>query len=359
MSEWGNIVKDSLLEAGTYSYNELSCEVKLNQNESPFDIPAALKQEITEEVCRSHWNRYPSLTGTRLKLELSSFLGLPEKCIVVGVGSDEMLNAAASVVLEKNKSALRVEPTFQLYKQCAVSNGANEIVLQLNSDFSYPVEEIVRVLKNRKVDLFMLASPNSPTGNSLNLTDLEIILKSTDGLVVIDEAYYEFSGITAVSLLKKYRNLVITRTFSKAFGLAGLRVGYLLSDPDIVENIYKVKMPFSLNVFSEAAAITLLRNYGEIRKNIDTILKNKQSLINILRESTSVTVYPSDTNFFIIDVKQNGEKTAQDFADAGVAVRDVSHYPLLENCIRVTVGTEKENKIFSEVLKKICHEKTG
>ena len=200
MNNWHKVIKKGIRDKKPYAFTEVSAEVKLNQNESPYDIPQTLKQEIVKKVCKRSWNRYPSITSEPLRFALSKYLDVPVNHISVGVGSDELLGATASIVLSKDKTALFVEPTFQIYEQCAVTYEANRITLRLNPDFSYPVEKMLEVVKSRCVDISIIASPNSPTGNSIDVCALEEIIKATSGLVVVDEAYFEFCNVTVLPL---------------------------------------------------------------------------------------------------------------------------------------------------------------
>ena len=351
MEDWRTVIKPGVIAKKPYPYTELLTDIKLDQNESPYDLPESLKQEILDKCKRLNWNRYPSINGRYLIEALGGALGIAEDSLAVGVGSDDLLNAVAAAVLNPKKTVLYIEPTFSLYKQCAVTYEAQSIVCHFTEELSYPVETILKELADKQADLIFIASPNNPTGSLLELDSLEEILKHAKGIVVVDEAYYEFSGVTALDLQKKYRNLVITRTFSKAFGLAGLRIGYMTACSEIIECIQKVKMPFSLNVFCEVAAITILNNKQIIRQQVKQILKDKTVLWNALSAIPGIKVYPSAANFFAIDTGMPGKKTVVRIAEKGIAVRDISSHPMFENFIRVTVGTEEENKKLVEVMR--------
>ncbi len=351
--ELSRLIREEILRRDEYSFEYSDTEVKLDQNESPYDLPAQIKGEILEAAGSQKWNRYPSLDGSRLRQALSDQLQLPHAMISVGVGSDELLNAIGNMTLSPGKRMLIVEPTFRIYSQIQEVNDAMVISLSLDSDMAYPVEKIINVLSTVTVDLTVIASPNNPTGSSITIDDIERIAGTANGLVVIDEAYFEFSCITALPLLKKFNNLVISRTFSKAFGLAGLRAGYIIAEPDIIKCIHKVKMPFSLNVFSETAAVMLLNNMEIIENKLELIRVEKRFLYEQLQEMDEVRIFRSDANFFLIDTGMTGKKIVRELTGLGIAVRDVSNYPGLDNCIRVTVGKPKENRMFLAALKSL------
>ncbi|MFC1553777.1 histidinol-phosphate transaminase [candidate division KSB1 bacterium] len=350
MSKYMGKIKQSILDKKPYSFNEIQAEIKLNQNESPYDIPNEIKKKVCDLVLLKKWNRYPSISGEPLREALSKYLDIPESKIAVGVGSDEMLNSVASIILSKDKKLLIVEPTFQMYEQCGIALDADIVRINLNEDFSYPVEKIIDTIREQNIDLFMFASPNSPTGKSMAVSDIERILECSDCIVVVDEAYYEFSGKTALPLLEEHKNLIITRTLSKAFSMAGLRAGYLIADEKLVENIFKVKMPFSLNIFTEAAAVAILEDPIIIKKNVEKILNSKRSLFQFLNTIKGMEILDSDTNFFVIRIPEIGKRAIDILRENGIAARDISHYPMLDDCIRINVGTPEENEIVVNAL---------
>jgi histidinol-phosphate aminotransferase len=351
MVNWRDMIKKTIREKKSYSFNEIIANVKLNQNESPYDIPDKVKHIILERSLNREWNRYPSINGSPLRKALSHYLNIPVEQIIIGVGSDELLGNTAVLILDKDKTMYIVEPTFQIYKQLALVDEARLIIGRLKPDFSYPIDEMVRVLRTKSIDLFIIAAPNNPTGTPLDIYSLEDLIKVAPGLVIVDEAYYEFSGVTMLPLMQKYDNLIITRTFSKAFSLAGLRVGYLIASPEIINFICKSRLPFSVNIFSETAALTLLENPSFIMENVIKILDNKEKLYKELIKIPGITVYPSATNFFMIDTGISGTEAAVRIGQLGVAIRDVSDHPMTINCIRITVGTPEENQSLLKALK--------
>lgn len=353
MDSWRNVIKPGIRNGAAYNFNAKP-GIKLDQNESPYDIPAGLKQKIFDRVKKKAWNRYTTMLSDPLREALSSKLDIPVEHIVVGVGSDEMINIAMVMVLGQGKTVLYPVPTFPLYSINARNLEAEQITPRLGAGFSFPIDEILNTIRNKQVELIILTSPNNPTGNSMELSDMEEIVKAAKGLVLIDEAYHEFCGKTALSLQKKYKNCIILRTFSKALGIAGLRVGYCIADPSVVEYLHKVRLPFSLNLFSETAAVTLLEHDDLIKRNIAKINRNKAVLIKDLQSMGTLKIYPSDTNFFIADVGKNRPAITNELAQKDIVVRDFSGQPLLENCIRITVGSRENNEKLVRTMKTVC-----
>ncbi len=354
MDKWRGVIKDKIRNGKPYSFKNKP-GVKLDQNEVPFDIPAEIKQEIFEKAAKQKWNRYSSMFGDLLREALSKNLNVPVEQIVVGVGSDEMILIAMSMALGKNSTVMFPIPTFPMYGYNLRFLEAKAINPQMGPGLIFPVDEMVNIVQNEKVDMVILTSPNNPTANSMEIADIERIAKVTDGIVIIDEAYFEFSNKTALNLLKYYKNCIILRTFSKAFGIAGLRVGYAIADPEVAEYLHRVRLPFSLNIFSETAAVAMLGHQDLLQKNVETVKKYKAAMIQELETIKSIKVYPSDTNFFIVEGEMNGSEIAQRLEEASISVRDMSKQPLLENCIRVSVGLQEENEKFVDALKKICN----
>jgi histidinol-phosphate aminotransferase len=208
---------------------------------------------------------------------------------------------------------------------------------------SYDVDALISRSRDAGARVLVVNNPNNPTGCAIGEGEIHRILDAFEGFVLLDEAYYEFCGHTGFGLLERYPRLVITRTFSKAMGMAGLRLGYLLAHPDLVAQISKAKLPYNINQFSLTAAEVALENIDCFRPAIETMLSEKERLDRGLREIPGVRVYPSQSNFFLIEVPVPPREIFDDLYRRGVLVRDVSSYPTLGRCLRVSVGTPEEN----------------
>ncbi|MDD8017188.1 MAG: histidinol-phosphate transaminase [Bacteroidota bacterium] len=342
------------LEAYNVKGKALSPELmKLNQNENPFDLPEDLKRELLEEFFQFHWNRYPDVLPKELTQALSHSLQHPVEGIIAANGSNELMYTILMAIVGKGTKVLIPSPTFFLYEKIVHVMEGNVVNVPMKEDLSFDVERIIAVSKKGKPALIILNSPNSPTGQSISIGDVEKILRETDSIVLVDEAYIEFSDKpSAQALLKQFDTLIILRTFSKAFSLAGLRVGYLLAQPSLCAEISKPKIPFTMNNLSQLVAIKLLQKKDLIDERIAYIKNQKKYLYDSLRKINGVTVFHSDTNFLIFKTPHKANVLFEKLLNDNVLVRDVSSYPMLQNTLRVNAGTEKENNAFLAALKK-------
>lgn len=356
MPDYLDTIKPVVRAIKPYSLKDRRYKIKLNQNENPYDLPEWFKKEILAEFSASSWNRYPSYTNVRLKEKLASYLNVGEDQLLIGNGSNELLQMLISLVLPHKSKILIVTPTFLIYQQLAQLSETEIYEIELAEDWSFPVEKIVALLKEKQVQLCILCSPNSPTGTSLSPDGLIQILEATRGLVLLDEAYHEFSENRYVEL-QKFTHLLISRTFSKALGLAGLRIGYFLGNSALIQEIGKAKLPYNLNTFSEFVAGKVLDRPDLIRQSVDRILNAKQELFAALQKIAQLTVFPSAANFFMVETPFASSEIFAKLAEDGILIRDVSGYhPRLKNKLRITVGTPEENKKFIEKLRSVLRE---
>lgn len=352
MNDFVNNIKPSVRAISAYHLNGKQYEVKLNQNENPYDLPKWLKDELLDEFCGFAWNRYPSFGNLRLIEKLSSHVQIEPNRILVGNGSNELLQTLMAVSLSAGKKLLLVAPTFLIYHQLGRVAEADICEIEFEEDWSFPVNKILSTLGQEQIELCIFCSPNSPTGATLKESDLIQILKRVKGLVLVDEAYHEFSKTSCLELQSDFKNLIITRTFSKAMGLAGLRIGYLIAHPALITEINKAKLPYNLNIFSEFVALKLLDHYDLVNKNVEKILSEKERLTRELFELNNVTPFPSEANFFMIKTPTRAPELFDKLADKGVLVRDISKYhPRLKNHLRISIGTPEENENLINSLK--------
>lgn len=339
-----------------YTLVQYPHRIKLNQNESPFDIPQGLKEEILEMAKSMAWHRYPGFTPTELVAKLSACTGVGGEGILVGNGSNELIQAVFMAAVSKGSKVVIPVPTFRLYELLGTVMEADLHQVRLRGDLSFDVERIIEEIGDGATRLVVLASPNSPTGSVLEVEEVEEVLKATDGLVVIDEAYQEFSGQTNLGLLKKYDNLIILRTFSKAMGLAGLRVGYLLTNPPLAWEISKAKLPYNLNFFSMMVAMRLLDETKLLEERIEYIRKQRGVVFHHLEEIPGMKPYPSLTNFILFKVDKPVSHVFHGLIQRGILIRDVSSYPMLSRALRVTIGLDEENQAFLGALREIMED---
>lgn len=311
----------------------------LDANENPFDNGV---------------NRYPDPQQRTLKEVLAKEKGVLDSQIVLGNGSDEVLDFIFRVFCEpKVDNIITLPPTYGMYKVLAEINDVENREVLLNEDFELNTPAILdRIDSNTK--LLFICSPNNPTGNTFNSQAIERILKSFDGIVVIDEAYIDFSShLSWVNRLEEFPNLIVTQTLSKAYGMAGIRLGICYASQDIIQIINKVKPPYNVNELTQLKALERLENQSLIRSEIFSITEWKSKLIKALSQLNWITkIYPSEANFLLIKV-DNASERYKKLIQKGIVVRNRSSQPLCENTLRITIGTQAENIKLMEVLKTI------
>jgi histidinol-phosphate aminotransferase len=336
-------VKPQVLKVPAYTLRAYEAEVKLNQNENPFDYPEDLKEETFRRYRSRQWSRYPDFVPDSLRQRLADFAGWQKDGVLVGNGSNELLQATLMVLVKPRTRVAIPSPTFTVYGLLASVLGAGIVNVRLNPDFSYNVDELISKSRESGAAVLIVNTPNNPTGSVLKEEGLKRILQQFSGHVLLDEAYYEFWGHSGLDLLQDYPRLIITRTFSKAMGMAGLRVGYLMAHPELAQQISKAKLPYNINQFSLTAAEVALENADRFRPAIDAVLIERERLGAGLAGIPGIKVYPSEANFFLIEVPVSPRALFDDLYEQGILIRDVSSYPMLSRCLRISVGTREEN----------------
>jgi histidinol-phosphate aminotransferase len=345
-------IKPAVRGIRAYTLAARQAPVKINQNENPFDFPEAVKRRVLQQALERPWSRYPEFDPKELLERLAVFAGWRADGVLAGNGSNELIEALLLVTVGPGTRVVVPEPTFTLYSLLTRVLGGEGISVPLGPELQFQPEEIRRVRRELGAPLTIVCSPNNPTGSLLAPEEVDQLCGDTDGLVVIDEAYHEFSGQTVVPLLARHPNLVVLRTFSKAMGLAGLRVGYLLASPELVREINKARLPYNLNFFSQAAAMAALDEWETLRATVERIKDARQDLLYRLYRIPGVKPYPSAANFILFELAEADPKAVFESVFArGVLIRDVTSYPRLTRCLRVSVGTEEENEAFLGALR--------
>lgn len=334
-------------ELRVYDPGKVDAAINLLANENPNDMPPQIKAEILEEAKKLPFNRYPDPAAVELRQALARYYGVTAENIAVGNGADELIQELLLAYGGPGRTAVTFEPTFMMYAVLAALTGTAIVKIPREDDFSLPADAVQRAKKSQ---LIFICSPNNPTGNLVSADEVKAFL-DTGALVVVDEAYEEFSGSSVAGHLRDYPNLIILRTFSKAFSLAGLRVGYLLGSKEVVENLQKVKLPYNVNAFSQSAAVKLLMRRKELQIVVDQLIAQRGRLYRELEAMEGYRPYPSAANFILVKTERPGREVWQKLLDNGILVRDFSGHPLLENCLRITIGTEEQNQALLDVLK--------
>lgn len=313
--------------------------VFLDANENPFENGV---------------NRYPDPKQGNVKTLLSKIKGIPVENILLGNGSDEVLDLIYRAFCEPNvDNIITLPPTYGMYSVLANINAVDIRKVQLTSDFQPSVNEILKIGDSNSKLLF-LCSPNNPTGNSFSEESIEKLLREFKGAVVIDEAYIDFSNNPSWLIrLNEFPNLIVTQTLSKAYGMAGIRLGICYASKEIIAVLNNIKPPYNVNELTQQRAINQLENEEQTQNQIQTILEEREVLVSELKTISFVSkIYPSDANFILAKV-DDATKRYNELIGKGIVIRNRTSQPGCENCLRFTVGTPDENKILIETLKSI------
>lgn len=329
-----------------YDAREVECAVKLASNENPRNLPPEILKKIARGVAGFDFNRYPDPMANTLRELIAEANGLEPGNVLVGNGGDELIFNILMGWGGPGRSLLDVPPTFSMYALDARVTGTEVCSLPRRGDFTIDEEAFLDRVRGGEDDVVIVSNPNNPTGTIAPETLLIDTVNSTDALVLVDEAYFEFSRTTMRPHLGRHRNLVILRTFSKAFSLAGMRVGYLLADEEVVSEIAKVRQPYSVDAFSQMIARLVFRERAAFEHAISEIIRNRDRLLARLSEMDGVTAFPSEANFILFRVASASSIWRDLLHEHEVLIRDFSRTAGLEDCLRVTVGTEEENDRF-------------
>lgn len=355
--------RDNLKELKPYDPHEVPYKIKLNANENPYGLPEEIIEEILRKAKNLKYFRYPNANSMKLSEIISSFFGLGRDNIVIGNGSDELIDYLIKAFSEKGRRIITTAPSFAMYKIYSIINGSNFVQIPLSqSNFSLNEDKVLEEAKKEDSSIIFVAYPNAPTGNYFAEDKIIKIIEESGCLIVVDEAYYEFGKKTFVSLISRYDNLVILRTFSKAYSMASLRVGYLLSNPEIISEVRKVKNPFNVNTFSQLAAQVVFKNKEILKDSIKKIIEEREKLINRINELSPFKAHPSQTNFVLVEVgsKKNSDLVYNNLLKQGILVQTVSDpaFSTSRYFLRITVGNEEENDILVKGLEIVLKERS-
>jgi histidinol-phosphate aminotransferase len=347
-------VKPSVRAVEAYTLRHYAPRIKLNQNESPWDVPEALKREIGVRLAERPWNRYPPFVARDFIGAVAAATGRPEAGVIVGNGSNELIQATLAVVVGRGTRVVVPEPTFTLYRLMTEVNEGEVVSVPLDAELRFDVDALVEAANAAEAAAIVLCTPNNPTGSALSREEILRVHDATESLVILDQAYVEFGGFDALPLLEGRPRLLVLRTFSKAMAMAGLRAGYLLGDPALVEQIDKAKLPYNVNFFTESAAATVLRRRDLLAPQVARIRGERDRLERGMRALPGIRTFPSAANFLLFRVTapetDHQEVFRRLLEEHGILVRDVARYPMLGRCLRVSVGAPEENDAFLAAL---------
>ncbi|MEO8032495.1 MAG: histidinol-phosphate transaminase [Gemmatimonadota bacterium] len=338
------LVKPAVRAQSAYTLAALAAPRKLNQNESPRDIPDLLKARILARAAATSWNRYPAFHPAELAATLAARYGWVAEGVLVGNGSNELIQAVTAVAVGGGEVVVAPTPTFALYRQLTAVLGGRYEAVPLATDLSYDIDQLIGRARATAARMIILNSPNNPTGSALPGGAIERMLRETEALIVCDEAYQEFGGPTAIPLLTSSSRLIVLRTFSKAMGLAGLRFGFALAHPAMIAEITKAKLPYNVNAITLIAAEEILADPAALDALVAATRIERERAIAALRKVPGLEVYPSQANFFVIRCRTvpASEVFRRLREEFGILIRDISGAPPLDQCLRISVGTRDD-----------------
>jgi len=350
-----NLVRDEIKKLIPYDANQVECRIKLDANESPYDMPDVIKTEVSKIFTdNTGINLYPDTDSTELREALSRKWGIDKDMFVVGNGSDQIIQILTNTFIGKGDKVICPSPSFSMYGLSARINGAETIDYKMKeeNDFKFDENEFIELCIKNNPKVIYICNPNNPTGGFIQVATVrKIVGACQNSIVVVDEAYNEFVNASCVDLLKDYKNLVILRTFSKAFGLAGVRCGYSIASLEISDFFNRVRPPYNLNSLTQRICTITLKYQDLIDEYIGRINTDRNSLYESLLKVNSIKVYKTYANFFLIKVNNTAE-VFQSLLKDGILVRNYGNASDLKDFLRISVGNKEQNEALIRSLNK-------
>lgn len=343
------LVRSELRALSLYHLDQQPYRWKLDQNEVPWDLPRRLKERVVRQLVERSWATYPDFHGDELRAALGQRYDWPADGVLVGNGSNELLGLILEAVEApagsgvSGDSGVRGEilstlPGFSLYRMLTLRAGKTPRFVGPAADLGLPLDELMAEVERDPLRPVILCSPNNPTGAAATVEQVDALLQRLRAPLLLDNAYGEFCRYDYRSLLDRHPHLILLRTFSKAWSLAGMRLGYLLADPGLVRELIKVKLPYNLNHAGVLAALTVLEEPRHAERAVAAILRRRDQWADMLRKA-GLRVYASEANFLLVDCDSRAASLRQGLAERGILVRDVGAYPGLNGCLRIAIGS--------------------
>lgn len=350
------LIRQEILALHAYHVPPSSGMIKLDAMENPYPLPQSLREELAQVVANAEINRYPDASAHPLKERIRSVTNLPSGMdVLLGNGSDEIIQLLALAVAKPGAVLLSIEPSFVMYKMIAAFTGMKYVGVPLNEDFSLDLRATLEAIARHQPALVFLSYPNNPTGNLFDADAIKQIIQAAPGLVVVDEAYYAFASDSFLPLLGQYENLLVMRTFSK-LGMAGLRLGFLAGSKVWLEQLEKLRLPYNVGVLPQLVAETLLAHHALLLEQAEQIKRDRLWLYERLVGTVDVYAYPSEANFILLRVAQ-ATRVFEGLKQRGILIKNLNGgHPALTDCLRVTVGTPEQNEQFIAALQDILNQ---
>jgi len=348
------VVRPEIREVSSYAVPKADGMIKLDAMENPYPLPASVRERLGAALARVAVNRYPDGGADAVRDALRRRLEIPAECgVLLGNGSDELIQIIASALAGEGATMLAPDPSFVMYRRSALIAGMHFVGVALKRDFSLDLPAMLEAIEREQPALIFIAYPNNPTGNLWPSRDVEAILSAATGLVVVDEAYYAFADASFLSAVGREPNLLVLRTVSKV-GMAGMRLGYAVAVPEWIAELDKVRPPYNVNALTQAAALALLEDASWIAEQSAAIRAERTRLESALRRLTGTTVFPSQTNFVLVRVA-DASALFEALRARRILVKNLhGWHPLLAQCLRITVGTPEENDALLAACADLC-----
>ncbi|MDQ5888950.1 MAG: histidinol-phosphate aminotransferase [Pseudomonadota bacterium] len=352
MSTPQQLIRPEILALHAYHVPPAQGMIKLDAMENPYSLPADLRQRLGEALGNAAINRYPDASSATIKQRLRSSMGIAEdQDILLGNGSDELIQILAMALAKPGAKIVSVEPSFVMYKMIAAFCGMHYIGVPLRADdFSLDIDALLATIEREQPALVFLAYPNNPTGNHFAASDIERVLQAAPGVVVVDEAYHAFARDSFLPRLPQHHNLLVMRTLSK-LGLAGLRLGFLVGHPDWVQQLEKLRLPYNINALTQVATDLVLQHIEVLNQQTAEIRATRTTLFAALQALPGVKPFPSDANFILARVPDAPTLFAA-LKARNILIKNLhGGHPMLQHCLRFTVGTPDENTALLNALR--------
>ena len=350
------IIRPEILRLSPYHVPSSSGMIKLDAMENPYSLPETLQEEIAQLVTTISANRYPDSNSVSLKSSLRETMEIPMGMdIMLGNGSDEIIQIIALALARPGAVLMSVEPAFVMFRMIATYTNMEYIGVPLKADFSLDLDLMLDAITKHQPAIIFIAYPNNPTGNLFDVEAVSRIIESAPGVVVVDEAYHAFAGSSFIDKLSEYPNLLLMRTLSK-LGLAGLRLGFLTGRPEWLIQLEKVRLPYNVGVLTQGVARKILQYPDILQQQVDAIKAERVVMNKYLNVLDGVEVFPSDANFILFRVNE-ASQIFLELKQRNILIKNLDgSHPLLKNCLRVTIGTPDENKQFLRTLQECIME---
>ncbi|MGZ0018782.1 histidinol-phosphate transaminase [Nitrosomonas sp. wSCUT-2] len=347
------IFRPEILAISAYHVPPATGMIKLDAMENPYPLPLALREEIASLMEQAPINRYPDASAASLKSSLRRALAIPDDMsILLGNGSDEIIQIIAMAAAKPSAVLMSVEPAFVMFRMIATFTNIRYVGVPLKQDFSLDLDLMLSAIAKHKPAVIFLAYPNNPTGNLFDPEAIKQIIAATPGIVVVDEAYQAFADNSFIDELSEYPNLLLMRTLSKS-GLAGLRLGLLIGRPEWLEQLEKLRLPYNIGIMTQLIAEKVLQHTAILSEQAEAIKSERAKMNAFFATMKNVEAYPSKANFILFRVNKAGQ-IFQALKQRKILIKNLDGtHPLLENCLRVTIGTPEENSQFCMALQSL------